>query len=273
MRVAGALLRGAIDAAATVCVVGATTAEVNAAAERVIRDAAAGGGHSEVRALFLGYGSDGGGAGFPAVACISINDEVVHGIPGRRRIKPGDLVKIDCGVSVDGWCADAAVTVPVEPVSSDRQALVATTRRVLDEAIALVQPGRRWSVIAARMQRIAEDSGLAAVREYVGHGIGRRLHEAPEVPGFVDADRMDRDFTLRPGMTLAIEPMLVMGSPDTVEQSDGWTVVTADGLPSAHFEHTVAVTRDGADVLTAEAIPRGPAATALRGSWTLPSAR
>lgn len=250
MRRAGALVRRALDEAAMACVAGATTAEVNGAVLRAIDAAALSARSHDIRPLFLGYGAEAHGAGFPAAACVSVNDEVVHGIPGPRRIRPGDIVKIDCGISIDGWCADAAVTVAVEPVPREWHALVSATRRALDDAIAMVRPGRRWSTIAARMQEIADEAGCAVVREYVGHGIGRRLHEAPEVPGFVDPDRMDRDFTLRPGMTLAIEPMLVLGCADTIEQSDGWTVVTADGHPSAHFEHTIAVTRDGADILT-----------------------
>lgn len=249
MRRAGRVVRAALDAAAAACVDGATTFDVNASAEAAIRRCAERLG-TDVRPLFLNYPTYVAGEGFPAVTCVSVNEELVHGVPGRRVLRRGDVVSIDCGASVDGWCADSAITVAIEPIADASRSLLETTRRVLDVAIEMVRPGRRWSEIAGCMQRLAEEAGLGVVRDYVGHGIGRRLHEAPEVPGFVDPEREQRDFTLRPGMTLAIEPMLVLGRAATIEGDDGWTVSTADRLASAHFEHTIAVTRDGADILT-----------------------
>lgn len=243
MRAAGRVVREALDAAADACTAGATTAEVDAAAAGVIAARGA-------EPLFLNYPLYLPGQGFPCCTCVSVDDEVVHGIPGPRQLRGGELVSIDCGVRLDGWCADAAVTVAVDAPTPIGALLLATTRAALDEAISMIRPGRRWSEIAARIESIAEESGLAIVREYVGHGIGRSLHEAPEVPNHHDVTRVASDFTLRPGMTLAIEPMFVAGAPDTVEQDDGWTVCTADGMSACHFEQSIAVTADGAEVLT-----------------------
>jgi len=256
MAAAGRVVRGALDRAAAACVPGAPTAEIDAAAHAAIRAA-------DAEPLFLGYPSADGAMPFPAVTCISVNEEVVHGVPGERRIAAGDLVSIDCGVRLDGWCADAAITVPVGPVSEERAALLAAAVRMLDEAIASIRPGVAWSEIAARMQAIALAGGHGILTDYVGHGIGRDLHEAPQVPNALGPDFLrGGDFTLEPGMTLAIEPMITLrgGRTDaagfpvgvaTRRLADGWTVVTVDGSPAAHVEHTVAVTPEGARILTA----------------------
>ena len=248
MRMAGRLVQRALEAARQACVPGATTAAVDAAAAAVIES---GGGEP----LFLHYPTYVPGEGFPARTCVSVNEEVVHGIPGRRRLAEGDLATVDCGVRLGDWCADAAITVPIGRVQVDWMHMLETANAILDEAIAMVRPGRRWSDIAARMERMAGDAGYGVVREYVGHGIGRRLHEPPQAPGFVTPEFLrDQDFTLRPGMVVAIEPMLTLngskGHAETIELGDGWTVVTADGCPAVHMEHTVAVVRGGAEVLT-----------------------
>ena len=257
MRAAGRVVHAALEAAARTCAAGATTAMVDAAASAEIARGGA-------RPIFLGYPAESGlGAGvlscFPAATCVSVNEELIHGIPGPGVLVEGDLVSIDCGASIDGWCADAAITVAVRGADAGgaaaldlrRQHLVRTTSALLEMAIAAIRPGRAWSGIAAELQRAADAAGLTVVTDYVGHGIGRHLHESPEVPCHAIDPLAGRDFTLRPGMTLAIEPMLTLGSGRTRTRSDGWTVVTADGLPAAHFEHTVAVISDGAEVLTA----------------------
>jgi len=238
IRAAGRIAQQALAAAAAQCVTGATTSDLaDAAAECIDR---LGG-----EALFLTRG-------FPACACVSVNEEVVHGVPGSRRLLDGDLVTIDCGVRLDGWCADSAVTCGVGELSPVLADLLRTTRELLGLAIAESRPGRLWSEIAGAMESTASARGYRIVRDYVGHGIGRELHEPPEVPNHAapaGGGRQD-DFTLRPGMTLAIEPIVVLGNAETIEAGDGWTVVTVDGSPACHFEHTVAIARDRADVLT-----------------------
>jgi methionyl aminopeptidase len=174
----------------------------------------------------------------------------VHGIAGDRVIRDGDVVSIDCGVEVDGWCGDAATTVEVGNVRPEARRLCEVTRHVLELAIANVRPGRLWSQIARLMQGYAEQSGMSVVRDYVGHGIGQKMHEDPKVPNFVSRELMRHDIVLREGMVLAIEPMCNLGSKEVQVMPDGWTVLTVDRQPSAHFEHTVAVTARGADVLT-----------------------
>jgi methionyl aminopeptidase len=213
---------------------GVTTRELDRIAEDRIR--ALGGVPS-----FLGY------RGYPASICTSVNDEVVHGIPGRRALRPGEILSIDLGAEVDGFHGDLAVTVPVGTVDESRQKLLAVTAEALEDGIAAVRPGARLGDVGAAIQRRVERAGFSVVRDYAGHGVGRRLHEEPQVPNF---GRRGVGLALRPGMTLAIEPMVNMGGSDVVVERDGWTVRTADGQPSAHFEHTVAVTEDGCDVLT-----------------------
>lgn len=190
------------------------------------------------------------GQGYPAETCISVNEEVVHGIPGTRVLHDGDIVTVDAATGLSGYCADSAVTVAVGKISPAKQKLLDITRQSLDLAIENIKPGRKWSDIARLMQAMIEKAGFSVVREFVGHGIGRTMHEDPKVANFVSHEQMRSDFILRPGMTLAIEPMVVMGRRQVNMLSDGWTVVTRDGQPAAHFEHTVAVTDAGADVLT-----------------------
>jgi methionyl aminopeptidase len=191
---------------------------------------------------FLGY------HGYPAALCISVNDEVVHGIPSPRRVlREGDLVGLDFGVVKDGFYGDAARTVAVGAASEAAARLVETTRDALAAAIAAARPGNRVGDIGAAVQALVEGRGFSVVRDFVGHGIGRRLHEPPQVPNF---GRPGTGEPLRPGMVLALEPMVNAGRPEVEVLDDGWTAVTADGSLSAHFEHTVAVTENGPEILT-----------------------
>jgi methionyl aminopeptidase len=188
--------------------------------------------------------------GFPGHTCISVNEIVVHGIPGERKLKDGDIVTLDLALKLDGYCADTATTVPIGQISPKLQSLLEVTRNTLSLALAQIRPGRRWSDIARLMQHNVEKHGFSVIREFVGHGIGRDMHEEPKVPNFVTAEQLRGDFILRRGMTLAVEPMVVMGKREVELYPDGWTVYTVDHMPAAHFEHTIAVTETGVDVLT-----------------------
>jgi methionyl aminopeptidase len=205
--------------------------------------------------LFKGYP---GRVPFPAVTCISLNEQVVHGIPGSRVIREGDLVKVDTACKLNGWCADAAITVIVGKVRPEWRRLVQVAEQVLQ--IAITEMGRRkwWSEVALCMQQHAETAGFSVVQQYVGHGIGRIMHENPQVPNYVNRDVKKHDFRLEPGLVLAVEPMLNMGRADTDTLRDHWTVVTRDGLPSVHLEHTLAVTDQGIVVVTADEDPPAP---------------
>lgn len=194
---------------------------------------------------FLGY------RGYPATICAEIGDIVVHGIPDETRLESGAIIGIDLGAHMDGFHADAAVTIAIGEVSPEMLRLLRVSEEALYLGIEQARAGRRLGQLCAAIQSHVEQNGFSVVRELVGHGIGRQMHEAPQVPNFVDERSISEySLVLRPGMTLAIEPMVNMGEAAVVQDSDGWTVRTADGKPSAHFEHTVAVTRDGAEVLT-----------------------
>ena len=223
---------------------GITTAELNAVAERMITEA---GG----TALFKGVQNPQAGFPFPAALCISVNEELVHGIPSERALRDGDIVSIDCGVRLAGYCGDAATTVAVGTTSDEVRHLLDVTCGVLDLAIEQIRPGRMWSEVATRIQTFVESNGLAVVRDFVGHGIGREMHEEPKVPNFWDQRQQGSNFELATGMVLAVEPMVNLGT-HAVEYGadDGWVIVTRDRKWAAHFEHTVAVTERGADVLT-----------------------
>ena len=189
--------------------------------------------------------------GFPAALCASINEEVVHGIPSRKRLlKEGDVVGLDFGVKKDGWYGDAAVTVPVGAIDAEAERLVRVTRESLDEAIARVRPGNRVLDVGGAVQEYVEPRGFSVVRDFVGHGIGKKMHEEPQIPNY-RPDGVTWSAELRPGMVLAIEPMINQGGHGIRVLEDHWTAVTADRKLSAHFEHTVAVTDDGVDVLSA----------------------
>ena len=225
------------------CRPGVTTRQIDEEAYRVYSAAGAHG-------LFKNYPTYRSGEGFPSNLCISVNDVVVHGIADDRPIQDGDIVGIDCGVELDGWCGDSAVTVLVGNVPAATRRLCEVTEHLLTIAIENVLPGRKWSQVARLMQGYAEKAGYGVVRDFVGHGIGQKMHEDPKVPNFVSPDLLQHDIELREGVVMAIEPMCNLGSKDVVTLQDGWTVKTVDGQPSAHYEHTVAVTAGGADVLT-----------------------
>jgi len=190
---------------------------------------------------FLGY------HGYPAVICTSPNDVIVHGIPGPRVLEDGDIISIDCGAIVEGWHGDAAFTAAVGEVTPAAHRLIDVTRQALDAGIAAMCDGNRLGDVGSAVQRTAEAAGFSVVREYVGHGIGTAMHEKPEVP---NVGSPGKGAKLKPGMTLALEPMVNAGSPDTFLREDGWTVVTADGSLSAHWEHTVLVTEAEPEILT-----------------------
>ena len=190
------------------------------------------------------------GEGYPAESCISVNEEVVHGIPGPRKLLPGDIVTLDLAMKWGEYCADTAITVGIGEISSQRQALVDVTRDTLDLGINLIKPGVRWSEIAGKMQKYVEDKGYGVVREFVGHGIGRTMHEDPKVPNFTNGEQRKSDFVLRKGMTFALEPMVIIGTRKVKTLADDWTIVSKNGKSACHFEHTIAVTDTGADVLT-----------------------
>jgi len=234
MRRAGAVVAEMHEACARASVPGATTADVDRAARAVLE-------RRHARSNFLGY------HGFPAVACVSPNEVIVHGIPGPRRLEAGDIVSIDCGAIVEGWHADAAITVPVGEVDAESQRLIDVTRAALESAIAATFAGNRLGDIGAAAEHEVASAGFGVVREYVGHGIGTAMHEEPDVPNYGPAGRGLR---LRAGIVLAIEPMVTAGRATTRMLDDGWTVVTADGSRAAHFEHTVAITEDGPEILT-----------------------
>jgi methionyl aminopeptidase len=238
MREAGLVVSRTLDAVAAAVQPGVTTAELDAIAERVIRDAGA-------VPSFKGY------HGYPATICTSVNDQIVHGIPSRdTQLAEGDLISIDCGAIVDGWHGDAARTIAVGPVSEEYARLLEACDRALWHGLAMARPGQRLTDISRAIEVSARASGnYGIVREYVGHGIGTEMHMDPPVPNY---GRAGRGPVLIEGMALAIEPMLVLGQPATVLLDDGWTVVSADGGWSAHFEHTVAITAARPWVLTAE---------------------
>ena len=241
MRQAGALVAAVLDAVEAACVPGATTGELNAIAARELARAGA-------RSAFLGY-RPGGAPPYPAVLCTSINEVVVHGIPDPRQVlREGDVVGIDFACYLDGWCADSARTVAVGVVSAPARALLDATREALERAIAECLPGRRLGDLGAAVEGCARERKFAIVRDFVGHGIGRAMHEHPPVPNH---GRAGTGLRLKPGMALAIEPMLNAGSARVRVEGDGWTVVTADGSLSAHVEHTVAITDHGPEILTA----------------------
>jgi methionyl aminopeptidase len=195
--------------------------------------------------------------GYPGFTCISVNSEIVHGIPGKRVLKEGDLVSLDLALSLNGYHADTAITVPVGRISPQARKLLDVTQQALVLAVENIRPGKKWTEVAKLIQKLVESNGFNVVREFVGHGVGRSMHEDPKVPNFVTAESWRTDFTLRPGMTLAVEPMVVAGKRDVKDPEDGWTMVTLDGKPAAHFEHTVAVTEVGVDVLTDGRAPWG----------------
>ena len=257
MRKAGLLVWEAHQLAASMVRPGTTTGEIDAAIERFFQQ-------HNAKPLFKGVP---GKIPFPAVTCISINEEVVHGIPGPRRLKEGDIVSIDTGCKLDGWCGDAAMTHPVGQIPRQTRRLLDVTQATLDLAITLLGQKTLWSEVAAEMERFVKATGFHVVESFVGHGIGREMHEDPQVPNFIsDQLRRGGDFRLQPGLVIAIEPMVNMGTTRVRTRPDHWTQATADGRPSAHFEHTVAVTEWGPYILTAgpDHLKPGPPASGVR---------
>ena len=244
MRQAGAVVGAVLSKLQEFAKPGVTTAELDAMALRMAGEAGA-------EALFKGVRSPQARRPFPGAICASVNHEVVHGIPSQRTVlEDGDVLSVDFGVRLNGYCGDSAVTIPIGQISAERQKLLATTRETLAVAIKEMKPGVRWSQVAAKMQRLAEAAGFSVVREFVGHGIGREMHEDPKVPNFVSDDLLADDIHLAAGMVLAVEPMINAGGSGVRVLPNGWTVVTRDGACSAHFEHTIAVVDGGCQVLT-----------------------
>ena len=243
MRRAGRIVARTIDHVIAAVRPGVTTAELDAVAETYILEQGA-------APSFKGYGGGAGRVPFPAVICTSLNEEIVHGIPSKERVvAEGDLLKLDFGAIWEGFHADSAVTTIVGgSPSAEAEKLVRVTEEALEAGIAQIRPGGRLSDIGAAVEQVAGGAGFAVVREYVGHGIGRALHEDPQVPNYGKAGRGPE---LKPGLVLAVEPMVNVGGWETRLLADGWTVVTEDGSLSAHFEHTIAVTEDGHEILTA----------------------
>jgi methionyl aminopeptidase len=235
MRRAGRVVAEMHEECARVAKPGATTMDVDRVAREVIDRRGA-------RSNFLGY------HGFPAVVCTSPNHVIVHGIPSDDVVlEDGDILSIDCGAIIEGWHADAALTVPIGTIDAESQRLIDVTRDSLWAAIEQVVEGHRLGDIGAAVEGLAEAAGFTVVREYVGHGIGTAMHEEPQVPNYGPAGR---GYKLKEGVVLAIEPMVNAGGPETQVLDDGWTVITRDGRRSAHFEHTIAVTDHGPEVLT-----------------------
>ncbi len=235
MRASGRLLSRVFAAIEPHIVAGVTTAELDRIARKLIEDAGA-------VPAFLGYN------GFPATLCTSVNEEIVHGIPGRRVLRDGDIVSVDCGLVLGGFYADSARTYPIGRVTDEITTLLRVTEESLLKGIEAMRTGNRLGTVSNSIQRHIEPFGFGIVREYTGHGIGRSMHEPPQLPNF---GRPDTGLRLREGIVIAIEPMVNLGTWKTRTLDDGWTVVTADGSYSAHFEHTIAVTADGPLVLTA----------------------
>jgi len=236
MRRSGRIVRQVLDELRAMVAPGVTTMELEKAADRKIKELGA-------KPAFKGY------YGYPCVLCTSVNEEIVHGIPSAKRVlKAGDIVSIDCGVVLDGYYGDAAITVAVgDSVSPERKKLMEVTEQSLYKAIEKVKLGNTISDIGAAVQEFVEANGFSVVREFVGHGIGTKLHEEPQVPNFRSRGGETR---LREGMVLAIEPMVNSGGPEAKVLDDKWTAITADGSSSAHFEHCVAVTKNGPLILT-----------------------
>ena len=237
LREAGRITAKALEAVRQAISPGATTADLDAAAEEVIHK------HGAIP-TFKGYP---GPYPFPATICASINDQLVHGIPGKRRLKSGDIISIDCGSTFEGFVGDAAITVGVGEISPEAQRLIKVTEQALFEGIRMMRAGNRVGDVSAAIQQHVEAEGFHVTREYTGHGVGRMMHEGPQVPNY---GIPNHGLVLRPGMTIALEPMVLVGTAQTRVLPDQWTVVSADGSLTAHYEHTVAVTDNEPFILT-----------------------
>lgn len=242
MRRSGLLVWEILQKLADMVEVGVTTQDLESAAEKMMKDAGA-------KPAFKGYYTPTAGSKYPYVLCTSVNEQIVHGMPSSRtKLKKGDIVSIDTGVQLDGYFGDSAITVPVGEVNDSTRRLLAVTQESLELAIDKVRPGNRLFDICGTVEHHVVENGFSVVREMVGHGIGTKLHEEPQIPNYVD--RRNENPRLKEGMVLAIEPMVNAGAPDMQMMPDKWTAVTKDGSFSAHFEHCVAVTANGPWVLT-----------------------
>ena len=234
MRASGKLVGQVLAHLRTLVEPGISTIEIDQVAEKMIRDAGA-------IPTFKGYN------GFPFSICASVNEQVVHGFPSGYKLKEGDIFSIDCGATLEGFVGDTATTVPVGSVDENRLKLIKVTEQCLDLAIEQCRPGNHLGDIGWAVQQHAEANGYSVVRDYVGHGIGRRMHEDPQIPNYGKPGQGPK---IKSGYVFAVEPMVNKGTHFTKVLSDGWTVVTMDGQPSAHVEHTIAITDDGPEVLT-----------------------
>lgn len=237
MRAAGKITANALKLARKIATQDVTTDYLNTELERYIVSQ---GGIP----IFKGY------RGFPKSICTSINEEVVHGIPGQRKLKKGDILSIDVGVGYQKYVADSAVTIPIGEISPEAKRLLEVCEKSLYLAIDVIKSNEKLSLISKTIQGYVEKNGYSVIRNYTGHGIGRCMHEDPQVPNFVSKSLLEADEILMPGVTIAIEPMICMGKCDTEVLKNKWTVVTKDRKLSAHYEHTIVVTEDGADILT-----------------------
>ncbi len=237
MRTAGKINAEALQAVADLAKPGVTTAELNAAAESVLKKYG-------VYSPFYKYP---GAYPYPASTTISINEELVHGIPGKRELKDGDIVSVDCGTVYEGFVADSAITVPVGEISDIAKKLLSVTEQALYVGIDKMVAGNRVGDVSSAIQAFVEDHGMFVTREYTGHGVGREMHEGPQVPNYGIAGR---GILLRPGMTIALEPMVLVGTPATRVLKDQWTVISADRSLTAHYEHSVAITENGPVILS-----------------------
>ncbi len=244
MRRAGTVVADVLLKLKEIAEPGITTAQLDNIALQMASDAGA-------EVLFKGVQTPISKMPFPGVICASLNEQVVHGIPSNKvYVKEGDILSVDFGVRLEGYCADSAITIPIGKISQEKQRLLDITKSALDIAIEKSAPSIRWSQIAGQMQRHAESAGFSVVKDFVGHGIGREMHEEPKVPNFVNKELLADDIVLSSGMVLAVEPMINAGSAAVKTLRNGWTVVTKDGKCSAHFEHTIAINENGCEVLT-----------------------
>lgn len=242
MREAGKLVAQALRICRDLAKPGVKTIEIDQAVDAFFQQ-------HDATPLFRGYP---GKVPFPGVTCLSVNEEVVHGIPKNRVLKEGDLLKVDTACRFNGWCADRAISIPIGTIRPEWQRLLRVAEETLQIAIDELPKRKRWSEVASRMQKHVEGAGFRSVQAYVGHGIGRKMHENPQVPNFVNSETLKYDFPLEPGLVLAVEPMVNMGTDQVQTLRDHWTVVTKDGLPSVHVEHTLALTREGVVIITAD---------------------
>ena len=245
MRPAGLAVWHGLQIAKELAVAGNTTGQIDAAVKQFYEKI---GGEP----LFLNYpNSAPGKPAFPGVTCTSVNEQVVHGIPGDYVLQEGDVISIDTGCRINNWCGDSAFTLPIGEIDPQVQKLLDVTKQTLQIAIDLMPEKERWSEVAAEMETFVLDAGFTTVENFVGHGIGKNMHEAPQVPNYRSKNlRAKDDFLLEPGIVIAVEPMVNLGTKRVIAEADHWTMSTADSKPSAHFEHTLALTEDGVRILT-----------------------